>query len=604
MESTQGSCEGDLPSVLAVLNSATWQKLISTRANEVRVVFPSGVFRITQPIDITWQAAIPLQLMAASGNSIIDGSRPLHFTRLDPAHADPRLSSLARAHVWVATLPGDVGALGARGFTAPIAASRGDLFAGGKAMPIAGWPNDGFTQIVRPSTVPADDKTHFQLDHLSPKWQTEDDLYASGYWYWNWAYDRYPVTVAGDGLALRGITSHYGIKVGQRIRIENALSELDSPGEWYLDHTARQIYWWPPQASFDKQEILDGDWSVSNGLLRIDHSSHVTVSGLVLRKSRGDGVTIQHSSDVHLDGVSLSLIYNRALVVGDSDHSGIANSIIRDVGMGGADLSGGDRIHLVPASNYVRNTRISNFGANNPTRGYAISLAGVGQLAENNIIQNSPYLAIIFSGNDHRIMGNDISQVVLETADAGAIYTGRDFTARGTVIQDNYIHDVGGRFPDTKGVYLDDQASGITVTGNIFSRVPQAVFIGGGRDNHVDGNVFYRSSPALSIDDRGMNSQRQVVLDPKGVFQTRLHSVPIDSPVWAKEYPRLKSMSAEDLGKPEGNTFRDNQIIDAQVLKMGCSNDCLSQERNQVGDEESFRQALGVYLQRHGVQSH
>lgn len=602
-QSTNGSCEGDLPSVLAVLNAPSWQKLISTRASEVRVVFPSGVLRIAQPIDITWQAAVPLRLIASNGNSIIDGSQLIHFTKLDPGSADPRLPSQSRAHVWVATLPIDVGPLGARGSSVPLAASRGDLFAGEKAMPIAGWPNDGFTQILRSPAIPANDKTHFQLDYLSSKWQTEDDLYASGYWYWNWAYDRYPVIVTDDGLALRGITSHYGIKTGQRVRIENALSELDNPGEWYLDHTARQIYWWPSQASSDRQDILDGDWSVSNGLLHIDHSSHVTVNGLVLRKSRGDGVTIQHSSDVHLDGVSLSLIYNRALVVDDSDHSGISNSTIRDVGMGGADLSGGDRIHLIPASNYVRNTRISNFGTSYPTYGYAITMAGVGQLAENNIIQNAPHLAIIFSGNDHRIIGNDISRVVLETADAGAIYTGRDFTARGTVIQNNYIHDVGGRFPDTKGVYLDDQASGITVTGNIFSGVPQAVYIGGGRDNHVDGNVFYHSSPALTIDDRGLNYQRQAVLDPKGMFQTRLHSVPIDSPIWTEKYPRLKSMPVADIGKPEGNTFSDNQIVGGQVLKMGCSNDCVDQERNKVGGEELFRHALDIYLWRHDAQS-
>lgn len=601
---TDGSCEGDLRSVLAILNSPSWQKLISTRANEVRVVFPAGVLRIIQPIDITWKAAVPLRLLATKGSSIIDGSLPLYFDQLDPERAGSRLPTQARAHVWVATLPRDMGVLGARGYSVALAASRGELFADGKAMPIAGWPNDGFTQILRPASIPTDDRTNFQLEHVAPKWRTEDDLYASGYWYWNWAYTRYPVSITDDGLALRAVRSHYGIKAGQRVRIENALSELDSPGEWYLDHTARRLYWWPLQVPTDRQVTLSGDWSVSNGLLHIDHSSHVTVSGLVMRKSRGDGVTIRHSSDVHLDRVSLSSIYNRALVVDDSDHSGISNSTIQDVGMGGAYLSGGDRIHLTPASNYIRGSQISDFGTSYPTYGYAIFMAGVGQLAENNIIHNGPHLAIQFSGNDHRIIGNDISYVVLGTADAGAIYTGRDFTARGTVIQNNYIHNVGGRFPDTKGIYLDDQASGIIVTGNIFYKVPKAIYIGGGRDNHVYGNVFYRSSPALTIDDRGMKHQRQMTLDPKGVFQTRLHAVPINSPIWLKKYPQFKSMSAADIGKPEGNSFNNNKIVDARVLNVRCSNDCVHQVDNQVGGEKLFRQALDAYLQKHSKQAH
>ncbi len=39
---------------------------------------------------------------------------------------------------------------------------------------------------------------------------------------------------------------HVGsVKAGARYRIENALSELDHPGEWYLDRASQTIVVWP-----------------------------------------------------------------------------------------------------------------------------------------------------------------------------------------------------------------------------------------------------------------------------------------------------------------------------------------------------------------------
>ena len=39
---------------------------------------------------------------------------------------------------------------------------------------------------------------------------------------------------------------------------------------------------------------------------------------------------------------------------------------------------------------------------------------------------------------------NDIHHVLLETGDAGAFYTGRDWTTQGNVLRGNFVHDIGG----------------------------------------------------------------------------------------------------------------------------------------------------------------
>ena len=53
-------------------------------------------------------------------------------------------------------------------------------------------------------------------------------------------------------------------------------------------------------------------------------------------------------------------------------------------------------------------------------------------------------MAIVFGGNEHLIEFNEIHDVCHESNDAGAIYGGRDWTMRGTVIRYNYFHDISG----------------------------------------------------------------------------------------------------------------------------------------------------------------
>ena len=41
---------------------------------------------------------------------------------------------------------------------------------------------------------------------------------------------------------------HYGFSKGKPFRIENAISELDQPGEWYLNYTTKTLLFFPPKS--------------------------------------------------------------------------------------------------------------------------------------------------------------------------------------------------------------------------------------------------------------------------------------------------------------------------------------------------------------------
>ena len=91
------------------------------------------------------------------------------------------------------------------------------------------------------------------------------------------------------------------------------------------------------------------------------------------------------------------------------------------------------------------------------------------QIVRDNIIEDSPHMAVYFDGNDHLIEGNRISRMCAEVDDAGAIYAGRDWTYRGNVIRGNVITDISRGDPreNLSAIYLDDMLSGVTVEQNV-----------------------------------------------------------------------------------------------------------------------------------------
>ena len=62
-------------------------------------------------------------------------------------------------------------------------------------------------------------------------------------------------------------------------------------------------------------------------------------------------------------------------------------------------------------------------------------------------IFDAPHMAMRYESNDCVFESNNIHHVLLETGDAGAIYSGRDWTTQGNVVCHNFIHDIGATTP-------------------------------------------------------------------------------------------------------------------------------------------------------------
>lgn len=557
-------------------------------AGGVTITLHAGTYELARPLALTAEdagtAESPIVYRAAPGEEVrITGGKrvggwhvvtdPAVLARLDPA---------ARGHI----VQADLKALGITEY-GQIGGGFGkdggpglELFFRDQPMTIARYPNEGFitiadvhgpTKIDRPrakACVEGDisyDAAH--ADRLA-RWKDEQEPWALGYWLHDWAEERQRIASidpAAQRLTLAPPHHHYGYRKGGWFYGFNLLCEIDRPGEWYLDRSAGTIYLWPPDDG--TAPIQDGEATVSivDTLVALKGAHHVTFRGFTFEAARGTAVSIENANNNRVEDCTLRNIGSWAVSI-SGEKSGVSNCEITGTGDGGIRLSGGDRRTLTPAHLTAENNHIHHWSRWNRMNRQGIALAGVGNRAANNHLHDSPHTAIHFSGNDHTIELNEIHRVCTESNDAGAIYAGRDWTMRGTVIRHNYLHHLsgftGGRERGCIGIYLDDMFSGVTITGNIFFDVTMAAYIGGGMDNRIENNLFIDCKPAVHVDARGLGwaskwpEQWMQEIKDKGT----LSGVRFDQPPYSERYPGLATLLTRTPPPPAptGNTIAHN----------------------------------------------
>ena len=488
------------------------------------------------------------------GGKAVSGFEPV----TDPAVLE-RLAPEARDHV----LQADLGALGISDF-GEVKGGGLEFFFEDRPMMLARWPNKGFVRIVDlvggdPVDVrgtKGDKIGKFMYEGDRPKrWSGENDAWVHGYWFWDWSDQRHEVESIDTERRIISVVPPYhgyGYRVGQWFYGLNILAELDQPGEWYLDRETGILYFWPPGP------IEEGNPTVSavETMVKMDQVDCVTFQGITFEAARGTAITITGGTHSRVLGCTLRNLGGWAVSISGGAHNGVVGCDVYETGNGGISLSGGNREALEPADHYAENNHIHHYGRWNRMYQPALSLNGVGNRAAHNLIHNAPHIGIFFGGNDHLIEFNEIHSVCYESNDAGAMYSGRDWTMRGTVIRHNFLHHINGfEGRGCVGVYLDDMFCGTVVYGNVFYKVTRAAFIGGGRDCVVENNLFVDCTPALHIDARAMGWAGDIV---NTLMRERLLAMPYREKLWVERYPELVNIWEDEPAAPKGNLVARN----------------------------------------------
>ncbi len=534
------------------------------------VVVEEGTYLLAAPLEFTVEDGgtkeAPVVYRAAAGKEVrlLGGKVLRDWQRVEDADVLKRLDPSARNRLMSA----DLKLSGISDFGSPAGGGI-ELFFDGQAMTVSRWPNEGFARIanvlgkternVRGTKGFAEGI--FTYDGERPgRWIDEQDAWVHGYWFWDWSEQRHKIKsidAAQHVIEVEPPYHGYGYRKGQWFYGFNLLSEIDQPGEWYVDRARGTLYFWPPSPVEQSKALV----SVIPTLLTMKDVSHVTWRGFTLEGARGTAITISGGTENRIVGCTIRNVGGWAVRISGGTGHGVIGCDMYQMGGGGISLAGGDRTTLTPAGHFAENNHVHHYARVQRVYQPGITLQGVGNRAAHNLIHNAPHMGMGFGGNDHVIELNEIHSVCYESNDAGAIYTGRNWTMRGTVIRNNYLHHINGfEGRGCVGVYLDDMFCGTEISGNLFYRVTRAAFIGGGRDCLVTNNLFVDCNPALHIDARALGWAHDHADEwvREGREKGTLSGIRYNKPPYSERYPELVNILDEEPAAPRGNRVLAN----------------------------------------------
>jgi hypothetical protein len=433
-----------------------------------------------------------------------------------------------------------------------------ELFFNGQAMRLARGPNEGFLRIadvaVKDGTKGYDREgskvgRFFYEGDRPARWASEPDLLLYGYWFWDWAdsYERVQSIDTQKHLITLAPPWHaYGYSIGAHFYAVNALCELDSPGEYYLDRQSWRLFFYPPS---DPKKASVELSLLAEPMVSLEGASHVRFEGLTWELGCHDAVHVTGGSNCLFAGCVARKFAGTGITITGGQKHGLLSCDIYSMGRGGVALQGGDRKTLTPAGHFIENCDIHDLSRIDHTYTPAIALGGVGIHVAHNRLHDVLSSALNVGGNDHVIEYNEVFNAVLESDDQGGVDMFGDPTFRGNVYRFNYWHDIGNQGGNgmtakcgRAGIRLDDAISGTLIYGNVLERCSTGkdgfggVQINGGKDNVIDNNLFIECAAAISLSSWDMKHWREWTAP----FMTNSQ---IDAALYLRRYPALATLT-------------------------------------------------------------
>lgn len=428
------------------------------------------------------------------------------------------------------------------------------LFLNGKTLTLARFPNQGTVPVT---TITSDNV--FQCAGLTGMTLQGATIFARSE-HWSWNMNVITQFNAANGSVTIGGKPIYVLKSGWGAWVNNHLSLLDAPGEWYWDSGAHLLYVWLPDGGTPNGKSLEASRpgpGVDIATLRF-----TVMQDLILKNHGGDGI-IGNANDFTMrrlrienplaSGIKLN---GQGITVDQSEIIG-PNVYGMEIYCDGAQITG----NTVKGVAELRRLTRTGLGGQ-CCSGRGINVEGADIVVRNNTLDSIGYIGIGFNGARNHIENNVVRHHCMTTDDCAGIYTwSPDFVlpgSAGSVIRGNLVLDGVGApdgIPDHStfalGIYLDDRTHQVTIENNSVSGTDIGLYMHNNRDDTVRNNLSYGNRLGQLITQRdeivGANDMYGNVVRANTLYSTSKNGAPYSERLYRANASPLLAVHQDDL---------------------------------------------------------
>ncbi|MCK9479622.1 MAG: right-handed parallel beta-helix repeat-containing protein [Firmicutes bacterium] len=565
----------------------------------VTVYFREGTYNITSQLNFTGMDSgtktAPVIYKAYDGEKVVfTGGAEVNkqkFAKVTDTNVLERIiDSNAKNNLYYTDLPEsgitEYGVISRHGFNlsgTEIKQPPLMLYLNGERQTLSRWPNDGYVSmksvlVEGPKLADSDFwlkggtySYDFEQGNRPALWQNNGDIWAEGIFgkEWEGSYNKVKTIDVANKTITLGYGEVSGLLTNRQLSnyhyYENILEEIDMEGEYYLDRSIGRLYYYPPASFFEENSKLTVTTLTAGCMINLNNSSNIYFEDIYFEMSRGSAFNIGSCENILINHCSFKDFASLCVYVfNNSVNIGFTNNKVYNCGGKAIYIASEAKNQVLGAGNcYVENNDMHDLAFYVTVYNGAVFVTGVGNRVANNKIYNLPHMGITVTGNDHIIENNEIFNVCEVFHDMGAIYfnSGARLQERGTVIRNNYFHNIG-KGADQFGIYVDNQTFGVTIEKNLFYMMKNpAIMLNNGSYIKTINNIFVDC-------DRPYNLQNY---PNPAVFlsnwaQTFSNFNNFVGTNYAIRYPELLTFyTSGDNAVPNNNSFEKNLVYNKNI---------------------------------------
>lgn len=450
-------------------------------------------------------------------------------------------------------------------YNAAFGTTVNSLVFDGQAREMGRWPKSSTENKGYRTISSAVSNTSITDNSLSgtPNWTGAEVVIRKN----RWTIDRNKIT-SHAGSTIDYITGNYSNAApGYGYFIQNHINTLTELGDWYYNPSTQKMNVFFGSAIPSSFTIKAS--SLKN-IVHIANQSYITITDIVLeggnddtfRVKEGGKSVIVKNCEIRYSGINGVEVSTHTNFLMENCHVSNSNSV-------GIKISSSSQ-YAVIRNNTVENTGI--FAGMGLAVGHGF--IGIQNHGDYGIIEYNRVINSGYNGIQHKFVHNKIRYNYVDTFcflkdDGGGIYghNAGNQNFEGTQIIGNIvINGIGAKEgttssnPDGIGIYMDDNANGVEVTGNTVANCFRGIYIHNARNSVITKNTLYN------------NTSAQLMGQNDGVGDEIVNLRIEDNILFAKESQQLASSfySSKNLIEEWGyfnNNFYCRPIKDDYTIK-------------------------------------